>query len=525
MVTARNAYFEPVDDEQGEELAMHELKFRHTKARRNRRIKITVACVLAGGLLAAAVGRFMMNDAQAAAEFTPQTAIVERKDFSNEVKASGIIKAGSTVDVSSEIDGVIESVNVVEGQTVKEGDVLLTIANEELDKEVQNAQRDLTSAQQNVINAQNNVARAEASREDAWNRYNEAYAKADAAHSEWQYLADNYDSLHMQWESSVSYARSLYPAWASGRPAAPTEPGPDATQDQRDAYTAAYDQYIYVDLPAYEAYSAAMGEAGDEPTKPGIEPVYPETPNDIALQGAIETAQQAVTTANEAVTKAQSTLEDAEKKAAKRTITAPSGGTVTVVTAKVGGVVSGTASNTAAAQAASDKALVQISDSGKMEIDAEVNEVDIMAIKKGQTAKVTFSAVPGVVCDATVLEVASVATSKTDGANGDVTFHAGLIIPKPDKKLRAGMSANVSIVTASEQNVLVLPVDAITESVNGKTVEVVVNDDEESFETVTRQVTTGSRSSDEVVITDGLTAGETVLLNTQAAEEDAKASE
>ena len=151
----------------------------------------------------------------------------------------------------------------------------------------------------------------------------------------------------------------------------------------------------------------------------------------------------------------------------------------------------------------------------QMAVDIEVNEIDILSVEKGQKATVTFSAVPDAECEASVVEVASVASGEGGGEGGIVTFHVGLVIPKPDKRLRAGMTATVQILTADEKDVLVVPSSAVTEGADGNVVEVVL--DEASLETDDpqtefRPVTVGARNSSETVIESGLAEGDIVVL-------------
>jgi multidrug efflux pump subunit AcrA (membrane-fusion protein) len=115
--------------------------------------------------------------------------------------------------------------------------------------------------------------------------------------------------------------------------------------------------------------------------------------------------------------------------------------------------------------------------------------------------------VQGVEAAGKVVEVAKVATG--DGEMGVVTFHVGVVIPKPDSQLRPGMTANVEIKTEDVPDALVVPASAISEGTDGSSVEVLV--DEETGETETRMIEVGVRNSSEAVVTDGLFEGETVV--------------
>ncbi len=503
----------PSEEEEVQQ-ALENLERRRAEKRRKKRIKVIAGCAVAGGLLAVLLGRTLFPAPEQSVAAELQTARVERVDFADTVSASGALKAGNTVAVTPEVDGIIDSIAVTEGQAVKEGDILLTLKNDSLDKAVRDARADVTAAENALNSAQKSVDQAVASRNDAWQRYNSEWAEVDAEHQEWAYLDANYDELYAEWEERKATADEL----ACGKPdapMAPAEPGANASQDQLDAYEKAFADYqvryaAYMEkLNQYQAYQDALAAVGDEPVPAGDEPKYPDAPDDIALQSAIDAANDDVTSSSQSLDKAKEAYDEAVEMADKRTIKAPAAGNVVALTAKVGEAVGGASGGTSDRSAATDT-LVQISDVTKMSVDIEVNEIDILSISKGQKAKVTFSAVPDLELDATVKEVSTVASGEGEGG-GVVTFHVGLVIPHPSDKLRPGMTASVKINTVDVPNALVVPASALTDGEEGTTVEVVL--DEETMETETRTVKVGARNTMQAVIEDGLKEGEVVLMS------------
>ena len=512
------------DEDVEAQLALRNLEKKRQEKRRKRRLTIIAAGVVIGGLVAFLLGSGILGGGGEAEEeeFVPETAIVEKRDFESSVSATGSLKAGSTVVVNSDVDGIIESVSVVQGDQVQKGDVLFTLKNDALDKEVRDAKQDLSSAQQSLSSAQNEVSAAVEERDKTWSDYYEKWNEADADHREWEYAVKHYDSDHAKWEDQKEKAEAL--KLTTSEPVAPTAPDPssydlDDPTDKR-AYEAAqktyqtdYDTYLN-QKDAWNAYQKALARLGDEPEPAGDEPEYPDDPDDIALQSAIQSAQEGVTSANQSVTKAQEAYDEAVEAAEKRVVKAPRSGSIVAINVKVGDVV-GSAMGESSAASTTDGPLVQISDIRSMAVDVEVNEIDILAVRKGQKAEATFSAVADAICEGEVTEVATVATG-SEGAEGDmgggiVTFHVGLVIPKPDKRLRPGMSASVRILTNDVPDALIIPTSALSEGASGASVEVVV--DEETMETVTRPVKVGARSSSEAVIESGLQEGEVVLIS------------
>ena len=497
------------DDEIGAQLALKNLERRRAEKQRKKRLRLIAAAALVGGLAAVALGMRFISAQGADVESEPQIAVVERANFEDSITSSGALKAGSTVMVTPEVDGIIGAVMVSEGQHVNTGDVLFTLKNESLDRAVRDAAQGVQTAQQGVDSAQQEVSAAYAARDEVWDRYYEQFAEADARHSEWEDARNNYVDRHFEWEQLKSYADSL----ACGEPKDPgAAPNDDPTSAIYQEWQRLKDQY-YIDLENYRAYQDALAEVPSEPQPAGVEPTYPEAPADASLVSAIQSAESAVTTANAALTKANEAYDEAVKNADKRTVKAPSSGNVVAVGAKVGESVGGATGGTTTGST-SRGSLVQISDVNSMSVDVEVNEIDVLNIRKGQPATVTFSAVPDVECNAVVTEVATIATGsggESGGTGGGVvTFHVRLVIANPDPKLREGMTATVKILTANADNALVVPAAAVTEGDIGATVQVVTGDD--PLQTESRPVKVSMRNSSQAVIEEGLQEGEKVLV-------------
>ncbi|MFR2055726.1 MAG: biotin/lipoyl-binding protein, partial [Collinsella sp.] len=60
--------------------------------------------------------------------------MVTEGTFTTTVEAKGQLKPISSSVVSPSVDGTVDSINVQAGQSVNEGDVLMTIKNDELDR-------------------------------------------------------------------------------------------------------------------------------------------------------------------------------------------------------------------------------------------------------------------------------------------------------------------------------------------------------------------------------------------------------
>lgn len=155
------------DEDLEAQLAYENLKRRREAKKRKRIIVIAIVAVIA--VVAAIV--FIMGQAGSSEEVEEGdsliTAVVYRGDFSTQVTANGATEPLASTVVTPEVDGIIEDLQVQEGSQVNEGDVLFTLKNEDLDREVRDANNELASAQRSANSANNAV-------DDAYAAYNRA---------------------------------------------------------------------------------------------------------------------------------------------------------------------------------------------------------------------------------------------------------------------------------------------------------------------------------------------------------------
>lgn len=102
--------------------------------------------------------------------------------------------------------------------------------------------------------------------------------------------------------------------------------------------------------------------------------------------------------------------------------------------------------------------LYTIADLDNMQVVGDVDEADIGQVKVGQ--KVTFyvDAYPDDRFEGTVTQVRLSPTTESNV----VTYEVIVGVPNPDHKLIPGLTANLTIYTMSEQDVLLLPANAFT---------------------------------------------------------------
>jgi len=179
-------------------------------------------------------------------------------------------------------------------------------------------------------------------------------------------------------------------------------------------------------------------------------------------------------------------------------LTAPADGLVTAVAIEVGSEAPAGAAITIAA--------------ASLEVTTSVVESDVSSISVGQPATITISAIDATL-KGTVSSIAPTAASQ-GGNNGVVSYAVEIALDAPPTALRAGMSADVSIVTATASGVVAIPSRALSGSAGSYTVRVVAADGT----VTTRAVEVGLVTSSLAEIKSGLQAGERVVTGTSSSQ-------
>lgn len=162
-VHADSQYDRPSDmAEISDEEAYAKLKAKRAERRRKKLIRRGIAAGVVGAIALIAIVATLVINAQPQGASGPVTDMVTEGTFTTTVEAKGQLKPISSSVVSPSVDGTVDSINVQAGQSVNEGDVLMTIKNDELDRNVAEAQRAVAAAQEDLSNAQKAAAAAQA---------------------------------------------------------------------------------------------------------------------------------------------------------------------------------------------------------------------------------------------------------------------------------------------------------------------------------------------------------------------------
>lgn len=233
----------------------------------------------------------------------------------------------------------------------------------------------------------------------------------------------------------------------------------------------------------------------------------------ISSGDAVQDAKNAVETAQNQVDDAQDAYDKAVSQADKRTVTSPISGTVLELNATTGSAV-GQQAASAQAQGTGSGNLCQVADLSQMKVTVNVGENDINKVAVGQKATVTFSSIQDLSLDATVQSVAATTSTSSDatGMTSGPTYAVELLIPQPDAKVKPGMTANVSIVTNSLDDALIVPTSALTDNGDG-TGSVNVETDAESHTSRTVSVTIVAKSGSQAAVTGDLKEGDVLVVS------------
>ncbi len=386
-----------------------------------------------------------------------QTTAVQRGTIVATVSAAGNVTAPEQASLAFQTTGRVAQVNVQVGDSVKRGQVLMTL-------DTTDEQLALDTAQANLASAQANYDSAKAKNATNTDQVVAAKAAVDKAQAALQQAQAAYDKIGGASNPSIGMTSQ------------------SVTLQQ-----------------AYDDYKSAV--ANYNITVAGI--------NDTAMR----TAQAQLNSAQIAVRQAQANLDKAK-------IVAPFDGVVSAVNFSVGDSVGGGGGGASTAGASSSSSssgtsgssggsgattpAVSIVNLSNLQVDVTVAEVDLPKIRVGQTAEVTFDALPGKTYDAKVTEIGPAGTI----TQGVVNYPVTAALSSPGQSVKPGMTANLSIVTAQQSNTLIVPLRAVRTQGNQKVVTVLYKG-----QMIQDPVTTGLSNDQSIQITGGLKEGDVVVLN------------
>jgi HlyD family secretion protein len=371
--------------------------------KRKWKIVITLAAILV-----AVIGVYASTVYSKRGVVTVQTGKVVRQDLTSLVTASGEIKPKNYINIGANAVGNITSLAVKEGDRVRKGQLLAKIEDVQPEADVQAQKASISSAE-----ADSNAAEAGLKAAD------EGISTFQAA-----IARDRADLDRMK--SELDRAESLYKEQLM------------AKQD--------------FDLKKF-TYAAQVAAVRESETR--------------ISQARAQREQTAATlaSAQRRVAMAKANLVRFSDLLDKRSSYAPLDGVVTNLPVRAGETV------VPGLQNQSGTIIMTIADMSLITAEVKVDETDIVNVTLGQTADVTIDAIPNKTFKGHVTEIGNTAILRSTGVAASQSaissqeakdFKVVVALDTPPDEIRPGLSCTAKITTATRQNVLTIPIQALT---------------------------------------------------------------
>jgi HlyD family secretion protein len=339
---------------------------------------------------------------------TVQTGSVARQDLTSLVTASGEIKPKEYTNIGANAMGQLIEILVKEGDRVRKGQLLARIEDVQPEADVVAQKAAIASAE-----ADSNAAEASVKASDENLRTMQAIIDRNKA---------DLDRM----KSDYDRAESLF-------------------KDQLMAK-----QDFDLRKATYEGQLAAINESRTRLTQAHAQR------EQVAAQ--LASAQKRVAQMHAGLTRVNDLL-------SKRSSISPIDGVVTNLPVRLGEVVVPGVQNSSASN------IMTIADMSLITAEVKVDETDIVNVKLGQTAEITIDAVPNKTFKGHVTEIGNTAILRSTGQAASQSaissqeakdFKVVIALDSPPEEVRPGLSCTAKITTATRQNVLTIPIQALT---------------------------------------------------------------
>ena len=431
-----------------------------------------------------------------------------RGDIVNYLEFTGTVTASSQKKIYPEVAATVTSLLVEEGDQVSKGDVIAYLDSSDIEysiesKELQISESEtsnyytLKDAQTNLNNLQTQLDQglnssinssesalisAQESYYSAVDSYNDAYdnylqSKADyegdntsSIKTALQNVEDakrNYDRNSDSEDLYLAYTRALS-SLADARESARKQ-----MEDYKEAADTAYNNMVYYE----EKFAAAQKDY--ETT------VLSVNQSVQSYKDTIEKYSATLSTAS-----SELDLEHTKESLDDYVITSPIDGFVTTLSLKEGEKTSLTST------------CAEITDFSEMEISISIDEYDIGSVKEGDEVQIYINALDNYYTG-TIASIAKTATK-----SGDVSYITAKVTFETDGNIMSGLSCEVKLTKDNEENVIILPEDAISYR-DDHTAYVLVKD--ASGNGVETTVSLGVSDGSNVEILSGVNEGDIIL--------------
>ena len=500
--------------------------------------KITAVVCVAAVAAAVLLPKTSKKDVQASTQYVE--AALERRDITNTFSGSGTISAANTYTVKSLVKGTVLTADFEVGDTIEKGTVLYTIDSSDVATSVEKAQLALEQAQRSYDDAADaqyirsviggTVASIKVKagdyvtagqeiatvRDDSSLLLTLEFPAADASgftvgQAAQVILNGTFETLSgtvqaVAGTDTISSGNLLVRTVTIAVPnngSLTTAQAASASVNGVSALASARFDYQHQQTVTATASGTVSAVCVKEGTAVAANTAI------VQLSGT-ELSRQ-VQSAADSLLNAQLSMSDTEKQMENYTITSPISGTVIQKNIKAG--------DTVGTDTASSEALCTIYDLSYLEMTLNVDELEILSIKEGQTVTITADAISDRTFTGVVTSVSAAGTT-----TGGTTTYPVTIRIDDTGDLLPGMNATAEIEVSSAENALTIPNGAV---VRGNYV-LVTKDSPSAVNAVQDmtapdgyvyvKITTGTSDNDSIEVTSGLQEGDTIAYDADAAE-------
>ena len=367
--------------------------------------KIWLGIILVLGIAGAIYASVKMNQRGVV---TVQTGKASRQDLASIVTASGEIKPRTYINIGANATGRIVELFVKEGDRVRKDQILARIESVQAEAEVR-------SQRASVDSAIADSSASEAGLKSMDDSILTQQAGVDRAKTELDRAKIEFDRTAKLFNDKL-IARQDY--------------------DQKKA--------------AVDAQVAAVREAEARVVQ-------------MKSQRAQTSAQ--MNASQRRVTQIQANLARVSDMLAKHNATAPLDGVVTNLPVRVGETVVPGVQNSAAST------IMTIADMSLITAEVKVDETDIVNVKLNQIADITIDAMPGKTFKGHVIEIGNTAILRSSGVAASQSavssqeakdFKVVVALDNPPAEIRPGLSCTAKVITATRNQALTIPIQALT---------------------------------------------------------------
>ena len=350
---------------------------------------------------------------------------VEKGTLLAVVNATGMVMPEKQTTLAFPGAGRVAEIAVQQGDLVQGGQILARLETTDLEFAIDQAELALVTAQTQLLRLQSppseyDIATAEAALESARASYDKL--RAGPSQAEIKVARANLD----QAEASLEQAQAAYNQVAD-RPEVAMLPQSLQLQQATIAYETAKANFeLTMRQPTAAEFAAARSAV-----------VQAESSLARLQEGVSE---EEVLLAQLQVEQAQISLDQARHQLEGTELFAPHQGTITQVAIEEGELTGG------------QPAFV-LTDLSRYHVEASVDEIDIGQVAAGQQVSITLDALQGVELAGEIEQIAS--TAQIDA--GIVSYPVTVRLATSEDLLRAGMTANVQIITERREDILLVP--------------------------------------------------------------------